>query len=115
MRRILAIAFIAVACVAATAGTARAADVITVKVPFAFTVHGQSFPAGSYTIERETPTVLLIRGENGNRLSTFVQTVPAGGHDPAGEMPSLTFKRFENQYKLSAVWEDGREGLDLMN
>ena len=115
MRRILAIAFCAVACLAATAGTARAADVITVKVPFAFTVHGMNFPAGNYTIERQTPTVLLIRGEKGNTASTFVYTVPAAGHDPAGEMPSVTFKKFENQYKLSAVWEDKSDGLELMN
>ena len=115
MRRILAIASIAVACIVATAGTARAGDVLTVNVPFSFVVHGKSFPAGNYTIERETTSVLLIRGENGNRVSTFVQTVPAGGHDPAGETPALTFKKFENQYKLSGVWEDRGDGLELMN
>ncbi len=116
MRRILVTAFGALACLAATAGTARAADVIEVNVPFPFVVRGQSFPAGSYTIEREGSalSVLLIRGDKGNRAAAFVSTKPADGRDPAGEMPSLTFKRHENEYRLAEVWESGSEGQSLV-
>lgn len=116
MRRILVTAFGALACVAATAGTARAADMIEVKVPFPFVVRGQSFPAGNYTIEREGSalSVLLIRGEKGNKTAAFVSTQPAEGRDPAGDTPSLTFTRHENQYRLSEVWESGSEGRLLM-
>jgi hypothetical protein len=55
----------AVACLLATAGAARAQDVLDVKVPFPFVVRGQTFPAGQYTIERAAASgsVLLIRGE----------------------------------------------------
>ena len=115
MRRILVTAFGALACLAA-AGTARAADAIEVKVPFPFVVHGQTFPAGQYTIEREGSalSVLLIRGDKGNKAVAFVSTLPADGRDPAGDTPSLTFKRHENQYRLSEVWESGSEGQLLM-
>jgi hypothetical protein len=116
MRRILATGLGAVACLAATAGTARAQDVIEAKVPFPFLVGGQSFPAGHYRIEREgtSASVLLIRGDKGITASTFVSTLPAGGRDPVGDRPVLTFKRHENQYRLSEVWESGSEGQELM-
>ena len=116
MRRILVTALGALACLAATAGTARAADAIEVKVPFPFVVRGQSFPAGNYTIEREGSalSVLLIRGDKGNKTAAFVSTLPAAGHDPAGDVPVLTFKRHENEYRLSEVWESGSEGRLVM-
>ena len=115
MRRILVTALGALACLAATAGTARAADVLQVKVPFPFLVRGQSFPAGNYRIEREGSglSVLLIRGDNG-KASAFTSTVPSAGHDPAGDKPALTFTRHENQYQLSEVWASGSEGQTLI-
>ena len=82
------------------------------KVPFPFLVDGKASRPGSYTIEREgmSASVLLIRGDKGITASTFVATLPAGGRDPAGDRPALTFKRHENQYRLSAVWESATEG-----
>ena len=116
MRRILVTAFGSLMCLAATAGTARASDVIEVKVPFPFMVRGQSFPAGQYIIEREGMglSVLLIRGDKGNKEAAFVSTQPADGRDPAGDRPALTFTRHENQYRLSAIWESATEGRMLM-
>ena len=58
--------------------------------------------------------MLLIRGEKGNHTSAFVSTVPADGHDPAGSVPALSFDRYENQYRLTRVWESGTEGLSLI-
>ena len=91
-------------------------DVLEVKVPFPFVVNGQSFPAGRYSVERDdlTSSVLLLRGENGNHAAAFVSTVPAGGQDPAGRVPVLTFKRYENQYRLSNVWESGSQGWSVI-
>jgi hypothetical protein len=54
----------------------------------------------------------LIRGDKGG---AFVATVPSAGHDPVGNQPSLTFVRHENQYKLSTIWESGRDGMMLVN
>ena len=114
MRRILMIGLGAAMCVGATAGSAMAQDTLAVKVPFSFQVNGRTLPAGNYTITRDSmaSSVYLIRGD---RVGTFVATVPAGGHDPSGNRPSVTFVRHENEYKLSAIWESANDGLTLVN
>ena len=97
-----------------TGGTARAASV-NVKVPFPFLVQGHTLPAGQYELDRSLtdPSVILIRGENGNKVGMFVLTIPVGGHDPAGEMPALTFSRWENQYRLTDIWESADMGHEI--
>ena len=114
MRRILVIGLGALMCLAATAGRALAQDTLEVKVPFSFMVNGHTLPAGNYTITRDSTaaSVYLIRGD---KVGTFVATVPAGGHDPSGNRPSVTFVRHENEYKLSAIWESANDGLDVMD
>ena len=114
MRRILVIGLGAAMYVGATAGTAMAQETLAVKVPFSFQVNGRTLPAGNYTITRDSmaSSVYLIRGD---RVGTFVATVPAGGHDPSGNRPSVTFVRHENEYKLSAIWESANDGLDVMD
>jgi hypothetical protein len=107
----------AFAAVLLTAGAASAADVLEAKVPFPFVVNGHSFPAGQYTIERasSSSSVFLIRGENGHASAAFVATRPAGNHAPASDMPALQFKKSENQYKLSAVWESSTDGQTVID
>jgi hypothetical protein len=108
----------ALAAVLLSAGVASAADVLQAKVPFPFVVNGHSFPAGQYTIERSgsSPSVFVIRGENGKTTTAaFVATRPAANHAPASLMPALQFKKSENEYRLSAVWESPREGVDVLN
>jgi hypothetical protein len=102
--------------VAGAATNAAASSVLEVKVPFSFVVNGRTFPAGQYMVERDdmSSSVLLIRGEKGNHNFTFVSSVPAGGQDPAGSVPALLFKRDENHYRLSSVWESGSEGWNLI-
>jgi hypothetical protein len=101
--------------VAGATTKAAASSVVEVKVPFPFVVNGRSLPAGQYMVERDdtSPSVLLIRGEKGNHTATFVSSMPAGGQDPAGSAPVLLFKRDENQYRLSSVWESSSEGWNL--
>jgi hypothetical protein len=95
--------------------SAALVEVLDVKIPFPFVANGQSFPAGRYEIEREdlTSAVLLIRGETGTH-STFVPIVSDGGQDPAGSAPVLTFDRYENQFRLSSVWESDRQGWSVV-
>ena len=117
MRSILTKSLVgALAAVLLTAGTAAAADVLEAKVPFPFMVNGKSFPAGAYTIERTGAgsAVFVIRGDHGNRTAAFVATRPAEEPSPSGDMPALQFRKHENEYKLSAVWESASEGFDLM-
>jgi hypothetical protein len=84
------------------------------RVPFPFVVNGQTFPAGTYTVQRDMSSVLLIRGDRINQPTMFVSTVPDGGQDPAGSRPAFEFKRYENQYRLMTVWESGHEGWDII-
>ena len=102
--------------VAGAATNAAASNAVEVNVPFPFVVHGKSFPAGQYTIERDdtTPSVLLIRGEKGNHAVAYVETIAANGQDPDGTTPTLTFKLDdEHQYRLSSVWESDGEGRQV--
>ena len=97
-----------------TSGAASAA-VVNVKVPFAFVVQGRTLPAGQYELERELtdPSVILLRGDNGNKVGMFVLTIPAAGRDPAGDMPALTFSRWENEYRLTNIWESANQGEEI--
>jgi alkylation response protein AidB-like acyl-CoA dehydrogenase len=75
-------------------------------------VRGTTLPAGEYRLENEG-NIILIRGEKGNHAGMFVMSTPAGGQDPAGNQPALTFKRDENVYRLTGVWESGSEGEQI--
>jgi hypothetical protein len=96
------------------AATARA-EVVEVKVPFAFVVDGQTLPAGQYRVESEASSgVVLIRGTQGTRAVAFVLTTPAAGRNPAGSTPALVFTPYETDYQLTAIWESGRAGHELI-
>ena len=94
------------------AGSAMAGPVVTVKVPFAFTVRDQVLPAGEYRIERsaEDPAVLIIKGEHGAHATVLTWATEAGGEDPAGEQSALVFTHDADGYRLKDVWEDRYEG-----
>ena len=96
------------------AGSARAEGIVTAKVPFPFVIGRQEFPAGHYDIRTEdfSGTVVVIRGTD-NRSASFALTIPADGRDPAGDQPALVFTRYENQYRLSQIWESSGEGRAL--
>lgn len=96
-------------------GTASASTVLEAKVPFPFVVKGHTLPAGKYAVERDDnqSSVLLIRDEQGRHPAAFVAVVPDGGKDPAGSShPALTFRRDENQCRLSGIWSSD-EGWDV--
>lgn len=117
MRSVLRMSILAVGFLVFVGTTNLAAsDTLEVKVPFPFVVNGLNLPAGQYRVERidTLPSVLLIRGEKGHHDAAFVLTSPAGGHDPAGTAPVLTFRRYEDQYRLSSVWQSGTEGWSVV-
>lgn len=98
-----------------TGGTARAA-VVDVNVPFPFVVQGHQLPAGQYRLQPDEAdsSVVVIRGENGNRATVRVLTTPAAAHDPAGDKPAVTFMRYENQYRLADIWEPAGQGREVL-
>jgi hypothetical protein len=89
------------------AASARAEDVLRVKVSFPFVVRGQTLPAGQYDIRTDdlAPGMVLIIGINGTKGQAIVPTITAYGHNPGGHDPTLTFVRRENETRLSAIWE----------
>lgn len=98
-------------------GTAQAESLVTANVPFPFVVNGQNMPAGKYLIQRDdtSPSMLLIRGDQkNNHAAAFVSTIRDEGRDPAGSRPALTFKRYENQYRLTGLWDSQDEGFDVL-
>ena len=99
-------------------GAARAADFrdITVNVPFPFVVRDKVMPAGRYLLQRDDQdrSLVMIRGESGNRVGVFVLTEQAAGRDPKGDKPCLSFTRKEGQYELSNVWESRDDGVSVI-
>jgi hypothetical protein len=95
-----------------TTGAIARAETLDVTVPFPFVVHGQHFAAGEYRVQRNEAdsSVVAIRGEKGSPVTVLVLTKPESGRDPAGDKPAITFKRFENEYWLSDIWEVGGQG-----
>ena len=98
----------------ATSAGASPSTVFEGNVPVPFVVNGMTFPAGKYMVERESSSVLLIRGEKRNHAAAFIATQPDAGHDPGGEQPVLVLKEVEGKYRLTGVWEASRAGWDIV-
>lgn len=86
-----------------------------VKVPFPFVVNGHTLPAGQYMVDEEGASRVLIHGEKGNHAAVFLETIPATRQEPVWTKPALTFTRYENQYRLSNVWETGKYGFGIID
>jgi hypothetical protein len=112
MRSIIARAGVLAAAFMVLATGSALASTIEVKVPFPFVVHGQTMPAGQYRVNDDGGVVQFL-GEKGNPANMFVLTIPASGHDPAGNSPALTFRRYENQYRLTGIRESASQGRDI--
>lgn len=109
--KLLKIGVLAAACLGVAAGSARAST-LDVKVPFPFVVQGKTMPAGQYQVT-DDDGVVRLRGEKGTHAIDTVLTIPATGSDPGGKHPVLTFKRHENQYRLTGIWESETQGREI--
>ena len=96
------------------AGSARAKEIMWVKVPFPFLVGHTEFPAGEYDVRSsdEAGAVLVIEGTSQGSTGV-VFTIPADGADPAGDQAALVFNRSDNEYRLAQMWESGTTGREL--
>jgi hypothetical protein len=114
MRSLIQRAVFGAALVMLSAGTARAADVLEVNIPFAFSVEGQTLPAGEYRLERpfNDQGVMIVRAMDGAQEAFFVTLNAAGGSNPSGDRPVLTFTRGANGYVLAGVWDSRRNGYE---
>ena len=98
---------------ATTAGAATS-TIFEGEVPVPFVINGTTFPAGKYMVQRESSSVLLIRGEKKNHAAAFIDTMRDSGFDPAGAQPALVLKEVEGKYQLTGVWESTGEGWDIV-
>jgi hypothetical protein len=111
MRTFKTSAALAAAFVGLFVGSASAQETVVAKIPFPFVVRGEEFSAGRYNVSNEGG-ILTIRGMD-NGAGMFALTIPADGRDPAGDQPALVFTRYENEYRLSEIWESNAEGFAL--
>jgi hypothetical protein len=100
MKLFSTIAFLAIAS-SAIAGRALSLDTaVKTTVPFNFTAGDQQFPAGTYTISRESFGLLRIQNRE-KGIEVYVAAMPASNEvNNDGE---LIFKRYGNQYFLKEV------------
>ena len=113
MRTMRTSAVLAAAFVGMFVGTARAEEKVEARVPFAFVVRGQEFPAGRYDISTREG-ILSVRGmDHGGGV--FAMATAADGNDPIGDQPVLVFVRHENEYLLSQVWQSKTEGQAILD
>jgi hypothetical protein len=111
MRTFNTAATLAAAFVGLLVGSASAQETVIAKIPFSFVVHGEQFSAGRYNVTNEGG-ILTIRGMD-NGAGMFALTIPADGRDPAGNQPALVFTPYENEYRLSEIWESNADGFAL--
>jgi hypothetical protein len=98
----------------ATTAGASPSTIFEGEVPVPFVVNGTMFPAGRYMVQRESSSVLLIRGEKKNHAAAFIETLRDSGFDPGGAQPTLVLKEVEGKYQLTGVWESSSEGWDIV-
>ena len=101
MKRITAIALLAIANFA-LAGTSYAQSTgVRAKVPFSFTVGDKVLPAGDYTIKSETPQLIMIKNHDHPADSALTLVDQASNGSPSGG--KLLFRRYGSQYFLSEI------------
>jgi hypothetical protein len=95
-----------------TVAGSAGASTVAVNVPFPFSVHGQTMPAGRYLVKAAEmgSSAVLIEGERGTKGAIFILTEPAASQNRVGHPPGLTFKRHETQYQLTGIWESEGQG-----
>lgn len=91
----------AVAAVAAfVSQPAQAAQSQSVKVPFAFTAMGKTFPSGSYTVEENLTTNVITLKTGNKSLSSIL--IP-GDPNPFDERVVLRFATAGDQHVLDTI------------
>ena len=97
--------------VAAASVSAQAEEnrLLTVTVPFAFTVANTNLPAGTYTLYSQSPQNLVRLQSADFRKSAYFHVVRVTGGEISNN-PKLVFRRIGGQAFLAQVWE-GKSGL----
>ncbi len=82
------------------------------NVPFAFTVAGQTMPAGRYSVEVTESQVVILRQANtaASIVLPAVTRLAVSGASPEDD-PRLVFDKVGNMYYLSEFWPPDMDGF----
>lgn len=98
----IAIIALIVVTITATAAFAQSHQIVKAEIPFSFSVRGENYSAGEYTIKRtgDAMHIWAISGSNNNISSKVLlsNTINASGK----EQLKITFRRYNDQYFLVA-------------
>ena len=100
MKRITAIALLAIANFAMAGTSFAQSETVQVRVPFDFTVSDQLLPSGTYSIKTVSPAILDIKNRD-NSVAVLVVVNQAGTTSPHGG--KLRFHKYGDQYFLSEI------------
>jgi hypothetical protein len=78
-------------------------------IPFAFELHGQTIPAGTYAVEQNIKSVTTLRNQATSR-AVFIQTT---GTDEGKGAARLVFHRYGERYFLAEIWSPTQRGTVL--
>ena len=81
---------------------------MTVNIPFAFSVENHSLPEGKYTIFTVTPERSIRIVSSDGKDSVIVNTLPNYANSPS-ENSRLVFRRYGDEYFLTQVWTTGHD------
>ena len=81
---------------------------MTVNIPFAFSVENSSLPEGEYTIFTVTPERSIRIVSSDGKHSAIVNTLPNYAKSPS-ENSRLVFHRYGDEYFLTQVWAAGQD------
>jgi hypothetical protein len=82
-------------------------QLMTVKVPFSFSVQDHSLPAGEYNIFTVLPERAIRITSTDGRYSAIVNTLPNYASS-VSESSRLIFHRYGDEYFLAQVWTLGQ-------
>jgi hypothetical protein len=106
MKRITAIALLAIANFAMAGTSFAQSNGVQATVPFDFTVGKQVLPAGDYTIQRESVGLIVISNRD-KHISVLTIANEDGTRSPNGG--KLLFHKYGDQYFLSEILCDSAD------
>ena len=106
MKRITAIALLAIANFAVAGTSFAQSRTVQAKVPFDFTVGNKLLPSGMYTIKEQSTGLIVIR--NHDTAVAMMSLVNPDGNKAAGG-GKLVFHKYGSQYFLSEILCDSAD------
>jgi hypothetical protein len=106
MKRITAIALLAIANFAVAGTSFAQSRTVQAKVPFDFTVGNKLLPSGMYTIQEKSTGLILIKNHD-TAIAMMSLVVPDGNKTAGGG--KLIFHKYGSQYFLSEILCDSAD------